>query len=106
MKKPALLIAVVLLTLFVAPAMFADTMSGWITDSHCGAKGANEGHKSCALRCAENDGRFVFYNSADQKIYDLDKQDLAKEHLGGEVEVTGDVDGASIKVTSIEFKNK
>ena len=100
MKRTALLIALVLL---VAPAMYAASWTGWITDEHCGAKGNNAGHKGCALKCAKEHGAaLVFYNNADQKIYKLDKQDLAKEHVGHEVTVTGDAEGDSIKVSGIK----
>ncbi|HET8798426.1 MAG TPA: DUF5818 domain-containing protein [Thermoanaerobaculia bacterium] len=106
MKKTTLVLALIL-TLLAAPAMLAgDSWTGWITDSHCGAKGAKAEHKSCAIRCAERDGKFVFYNTADEKIYEIDKQDLAKEHLGGEVVVTGELDGSAIKVESIAFKKE
>ena len=47
MKKLALVIALVLM---VAPAMYAGSWTGWITDEHCGAKGNNADHKSCAKR--------------------------------------------------------
>jgi hypothetical protein len=92
-----------ILVLIVAPGLYAASWTGWITDEHCGAKGNNAGHKSCALKCAKEHGAaLVFYNNADQKIYKLDKQDVAKEHVGGEVTVTGEAEGDSIKVASIE----
>ena len=98
MKRTALLIALVLM---VAPALHAASWTGWITDDHCGAKGANAGHKGCALKCAGDGSKFAFYNNADKKVYALDKQDMAKEHLGAEVTVTGEADGDKIKVESI-----
>lgn len=100
MKRIVLLM---ILVLIVAPGLYAASWTGWITDEHCGAKGNNAGHKGCALKCAKEHGAaLVFYNNADQKLYKLDKQDIAKEHLGGEVVVTGEAEGDSIKVTSIE----
>jgi hypothetical protein len=92
------------LALIIAPTLQADTWSGWITDANCAAKGASAEHKSCALKCAGKGAALVFYNNADKKIYKLDKQDLAKAHAGDEVDVTGEVDGDSIKVTSIAKK--
>jgi hypothetical protein len=104
MKKKALLLT--LMALLVAPVLRADTWTGWVTDEHCGAKGAKSTHKECALSCAKRGTALVFYNTADEKIYKLDKQDLAKEHIGAEVVVTGEVDGDSIKVTSIVDKTE
>src|SRR5207244_1018718 len=100
MKRMALIFALMFLA---ASALQAASWTGWITDGHCGAKGTNAGHKGCALKCAKDHGAaMVFYNNADQKIYKLDKQDLAKEHLGSEVTVTGEATGDSIAVASIE----
>jgi hypothetical protein len=77
--------------------------TGWITDDHCGAKGAKEGHEACARKCIDGGGKAVFYNTEDKKIYQLDNQDLAKEHAGHQVKVKGEVDGEAIKVESIEM---
>jgi hypothetical protein len=84
-----------------APALMADEWVGWITDEHCGAKGANEGHKSCALSCAGRGAAFVLYNTADEKIYKLSDQAAAKENLGKKVKVTGTVAEDTITVESI-----
>jgi len=77
--------------------------TGWVTDEHCGAKGANAEHKACAEKCVAKGGKLVFYNTGDQKIYSLDSQDKAKEHLGHEVTVTGTVEGTTITVESIDM---
>ena len=77
--------------------------TGWITDEHCGAKGANAEHKGCAEKCMEKGGKLVFYNNADKGIYSIDKQDVAKGHLGHEVTVKGTVEGKAIMVDSIEM---
>jgi len=98
------LLTLLVLALFALPLAAAGTKgtwTGWITDDHCGAKGAKAEHKSCAERCLGRGGKLVFYNSADEKLYSLDNQDLAKEHLGHQVQVTGEVDGTAIKVESI-----
>ena len=99
MKKALVVLA---LAALLAPALAsADSWNGWITDEHCGAKGAKAGHADCAKKCMDQGGKLVFFNSADQKLYSLDNQKLAEEHLGHEVVVTGTADGTSIKVESI-----
>jgi hypothetical protein len=106
MKKTAIAVMAVLAIALTLPLANAGAMkgswTGWITDDHCGAKGAKAEHKDCATKCLENGGKLVFYNAADEKIYTLDNQDLAKQHLGHEVKVTGEVDGTAIKIASIE----
>ncbi|HYO12195.1 MAG TPA: DUF5818 domain-containing protein [Thermoanaerobaculia bacterium] len=106
MKKAVVAAMVVFAITLALPLAHAGAMkgswTGWITDEHCGAKGAKAEHKDCATKCLENGGKLVFYNTADEKIYALDNQDLAKQHLGHEVKVTGEADGKAIKVASIE----
>lgn len=99
MKKALVVLA--LTALFLPALAAADSWTGWITDDHCGAKGAKAEHASCAKKCLDQGGKLVFYNNADQKLYSLDNQKLAEEHLGHEVVVTGTADGTSIKVESI-----
>ena len=99
MKKALVVLA--LAALLVPALASADSWTGWITDEHCGAKGAKAEHADCAKKCMDQGGKLVFFNSADQKLYSLDNQKLAEEHLGHEVVVTGMADGNSIKVESI-----
>lgn len=80
----------------------AGSWKGWISDDHCGAKGAKAGHEACAAKCMEKGAKLVLVNTADGKIYKLDKQADAKKHLGHEVTVAGTAEGDSIKVASIE----
>ncbi|HEV7920279.1 MAG TPA: DUF5818 domain-containing protein [Thermoanaerobaculia bacterium] len=94
-------VTAIVLSLLLAPGLYAGDWTGWITDSGCGVKGANAEHKGCAMKCAAKGQALVFYNDADKKLYKLDKQDLAKEHLGHAVKVSGEVAGDGIKVSSI-----
>jgi hypothetical protein len=104
-KTTAVLLTLLALTVFAMPlaAGTKGTWTGWITDDHCGAKGAKAEHKGCAEKCLNGGSKLVFYNTEDKKLYSLDKQDVAKEHLGHEVKVTGEVEGDAIKIESIEM---
>jgi Protein of unknown function (DUF5818) len=106
MKRALIAIAAIALLVpaFAAAHDHAGSWTGWVTDDHCAAKGAKAEHASCAKKCLENGGKLVFYNSADEKIYNLDNQKLAEEHLGHEVTVKGTVEGDTIKVESIAKK--
>ena len=104
MKKALIVLA---LAALLMPALAAaDSWTGWITDDHCGAKGAKAGHEGCARKCSADGGKLVFFNEADQKLYQLDDQKLADEHLGHQVKVTGELEGDAIKVQSIEAAAK
>jgi len=82
---------------------FADTWTGWISDSGCGAKGASASHKNCATTCVKEKGaKWVLVNSADKKVYEIDNQDAVSEsNVGMEVKVTGAMKDNAIHVDSI-----
>ncbi|HYU33252.1 MAG TPA: hypothetical protein VEW48_13915 [Thermoanaerobaculia bacterium] len=94
--------AILLFALFTPTLAMAGQWNGWITDEQCAAKGAKADHAACAKKCHEKGAKLVFYNTGDEKIYTLDKQDLAAEHIGHEVTVKGEAEGSAIKVASIE----
>lgn len=100
MKKT--LVAVLLFALFTPALALADEWTGWITDDQCAAKGAKADHADCAKKCHGSGAKLVFYNTGDEKIYALDNQELAAQHIGHEVKVTGKADGSAIQVASIE----
>jgi len=78
--------------------------TGYISDSHCGAKGANEKHAECAAKCVKEHGaKYVFVNDADHKVYNIDAQDKVAAHAGHHVTVKGSVDGDNLKLASIEM---
>jgi hypothetical protein len=87
----------------------ADSWTGWISDSGCGAKGASAKHKDCALKCVSAKGaKYVFVNSETKDVVPIHNQDAITEtNVGMEVTVTGSVmDDKSIHVDSIEPAKK
>ena len=77
--------------------------TGWITDSHCGARGASEKHADCAKKCVKDqNAKYTLYNPTDKKVYQLDAQDKAAAMVGKHVKVSGSLDGENIKVSAIE----
>ncbi len=98
-------------TLFAgALAMAADnSWTGWISDSQCGVKGANDkaGTAECTVKCVKEHGaKYVFVNDADKKVYVVDAQDKVAPHAGHHVNVKGTVEGETLKLTSIEMAAK
>jgi len=78
--------------------------TGYISDSLCGAKGANEKHADCATKCVKEKGaKYVFVNDADHKVYNIDAQDKVAAHAGHHVVVKGSVTGDDLKLTSLEM---
>ena len=81
------------------------TWTGWISDSHCGAKGTNAAHKACASTCVtQNHASWVFVNGTDSKVITIKNQDAVKPDaaLGHPVTVTGHMNAdGSLQVDSI-----
>jgi hypothetical protein len=79
--------------------------TGWISDSHCAAKGEPKpDYGGCATSCVKNqNAKYVLYSPADKKVYQLDAQDKASGHSGHHVKVSGTVEGEMIKVKAIEM---
>ena len=67
------------------------TWTGWISDSHCGAKGMSADHKACAEACVKSKGAsWVFVNAKTKKVLAIKNQDSVNPDsaLGHEVKVT------------------
>jgi hypothetical protein len=93
-------------TLFAgALAMAADgSWTGYISDSQCGVKGANEKAGECTTKCVKEHGaKYVFVNDADKKVYVVDAQDKVAAHAGHHVIVKGTVEGETLKLTSVDM---
>jgi hypothetical protein len=100
---------VIAATLFAGTlALAADSsMTGWISDSQCGVKGANEKAGECTTKCVKEHGaKYVFVNDADKKVYVVDAQDKVAAHAGHHVTVKGTVDGDTLKLASIDMAGK
>ena len=81
------------------------TLTGWISDSHCGAKGMSADHKACAETCVKTKGaKYVFVNEKTKKVTMIANQDAVNpdEALGHEVKVTGSLAKGALTVDKIE----
>jgi hypothetical protein len=95
--KKVLFTVVMAMALLVAFSLMASgqekTMSwkGWISDSHCGAKGMSADHKDCAQKCVKEMGaKYVFVPSDTKQVIPIHNQDAVKgTEPGHEVTVTG-----------------
>jgi hypothetical protein len=112
MKKAVSRILVAALMVGMATFAVAAEMgswTGWITDSHCAAKGASASHADCATKCVKDKGAsWQFINSADKSVWSLSDQAAAGKMVGKEVTVKGTADASAktITVSSIEDAKK
>lgn len=107
MRKPlSLLLAAMLIALMAASVSFAagdQTVNGWVSDSKCGVKGANESAAECTKKCIEKGASAVIVTDKDQKILIVDNPDSIKEHYGHHVAVTGHIDGDKIHIDGVKM---
>jgi hypothetical protein len=109
--KKLLLLCVVLSLLFLvfAPAFAADdmgkseTVKGWVSDSKCGAKGANASAAECTKKCLGEGAKMVVVTDKDKKVLAVDNPDALQDHVGHHVAVSGHVMGDSIHVDSVKM---
>ncbi|MGD0220790.1 MAG: DUF5818 domain-containing protein [Terriglobia bacterium] len=102
MKKVLLLLFAVLV--FGSLSFAADkTLTGVVSDSHCGLKHSAAGSGECVEHCVTGGATYVLVS--DGKVYQLDAQDKFKGLGGKSVTVTGAVEGTSITVTSVAEKS-
>jgi hypothetical protein len=81
------------------------TLTGWISDSHCGAKGMSANHKMCAETCVKTKGaKWVFVNEKTKHVIAIANQDAIHpdEALGHEVTVTGSISKGVMTVNKLE----
>jgi len=104
-KIVVLLLAFVLVLLVASVALAGDTqtVNGWISDSKCGAKGANAGAEGCTKKCIAAGASPVVVTDKDQKVLNVENPDALKDHYGHHVAVTGHITGDSIHVESVKM---
>lgn len=85
-------------------AAFADSMTGYISDAHCGAAHSSESaaNSKCIAGCMKKGSDPVLVS--DGKVYKIDdaSKDKAKAMAGKEVKVDGTVSGDTVTVTSMD----
>jgi hypothetical protein len=108
--KKLLAICVMLCVMFLLVAVVvaddmskSETVKGWVSDSKCGAKGANAGAAACTKKCIEGGASAVVVTDGDNKVLAVDNADALKGHEGHHVAVTGTVKGDSIHVNSVKM---
>ena len=98
----ALLVALFALTAIAARAADSTKISGWISDSMCGAKHAGTG-AACVKKCIEGGMAPVFVDEAKKAVWTIDNPDAVKGFYGDHVTVTAtaNADKKSVHIDSI-----
>ena len=97
MKKYLLLLA--LSFSFGVFAAEPGTWTGYISDSHCGAKGNNDGHADCAKKCIKQGYAPVLV--VGDKVYTFKDPKKATKYAGEKVTITGNLNGDEIDIEKV-----
>jgi len=83
-------------------AAIADELSGYVSDSHCGAKhhSVSEANSKCIEGCLKT-GEPVLVVGDKVMKFDADSAAKAKEYGGQDVKIMGSVAGDVVKIDSI-----
>jgi hypothetical protein len=89
--------AVFALTVLTARAADSAQISGWISDSSCGAKHAGSGAE-CVKGCIKSGKAPVFVDEGKKQVWSIDNPDAVKEFYGDHVTVTATADSSKMSV--------
>ncbi len=100
-------LAAAALVLSPLAVMAADStqITGWISDSMCGAKHAGSG-AACVKKCIEGGMKPVFVDDAKKQVWSIDNPDAVKSFYGDHVTVTAiaDASAKSVHIDTIAEK--
>ncbi len=101
-KRVLLVVGLYLIGMTMLAAAKDMSWDGWISDSKCGAKGANAAHAACAQKCIDAGAKPVLVTDKDQKVVNIANADAVKGHEGHHVQITGKMnDDGSLQVAKV-----
>ncbi len=102
--RKALAVVVCCVMVYAIGAYASDaSMTGYIVDEKCGAKGAHAGAEACAKKCIEGGAAAVFVSDESKDVLKIANQDAIKGHEGHHVKVTGTVENGSLTIQNLEM---
>lgn len=103
MKKLFPLITAFVL-LFAMTSFAADkSMTGYIVDAQCGAKGAHAGGEACTKKCIEGGSPAVLVTDGNKEVVKIHNQDAIKGHEGHHVKVSGMMMDGELHIDKVEM---
>jgi hypothetical protein len=79
------------------------TVSGYISDSICGAKGATSSHRDCVNKCLDKGANPVIVVDDTKQLLIIDNPGAVKGHEGHRVLLTGDISNGRLHVYSLRI---
>jgi hypothetical protein len=107
------LLALVFLTPAWSSAGGKVVLRGWLSDEGCAGGRAKSGlytgtNPDCAKKCVSEGKKIVFVEPDHKRLLTIANQDVAKEHVGDYVEISGEVNEESktLRVDSLTLLEK
>src|SRR4051794_3204650 len=93
----------IMLALGFSVALYANdkgTWTGYISDSHCGAKEGNlADHAACAKKCVKGGAAPVFV--VGDKVYTISNPKKVSKFIGEKVQITGNITDDAVTIEKI-----
>ncbi len=102
MKK--LVFASVLAASLCSFGAFADELSGYVSDAHCGAahNSPSAANTQCINKCLKGGSDPVLVSNGKVMKFDADSKEKARAFAGDNVKIDGTVEGDVVKISSID----
>lgn len=102
MKK--LILACTLAATFAPAALFAEEITGYVSEAHCGAahNAPSAANSKCIDTCLKKGSDPVLVSNGKVMKFDADSKDKAKAFAGQNVRIDGSMDGDMVKINSID----
>ena len=83
---------------------FAEDVTGYISDAHCGAKhnSVSEANTKCINACLKGGADPVLVSEGKVMKFDADSREKAVAHAGQNVKIDGTLTGDTVKINTIE----
>ena len=76
------------------------TWTGFVSDANCGAKGSDESHAACAVKCVKGGAAPVLV--VDKKVFKIADATKVMDFVGKKVKVTGTIKDDTITIEKVE----
>jgi hypothetical protein len=93
------------LAVALAPgALLADEITGYVSESHCGAthNAPSAANTQCVNKCLKGGSDPVLVSNGKVMKFDTSSKDKAKAFAGDNVRIDGTMDGEFVKINSID----
>lgn len=101
MKK---IIGLTVVALALSVSGFAEDLTGYISDAHCGAKhdAVSDANTKCIDGCMKHGSAPVLVKDGKVMQFDKDSQEKAAAYAGKDVKIDGSVSGDTVTISSIQ----